>query len=496
MLNERPGRPGLRLRSDRRRRGRGARAGADVRAASVRAGAGAAGAARGELRCSAAAGACRALAALLALAGSEAAAARRRPRRLQRLQGDLRAAAHAGRAQVAEVRSPRGLYALLDDFTERVDTDVSNNAGMLGCPARRSPSACIATATGSPRCRSPAQADAAYAPAALDALPYTLLPQPAVLLAGAPAGSACAGAGPGRALTSTALEPEPVLLGAVRDGLGPAPAAAGRPAGPALAGEPARAISRRATTWSTSPPTSWTPPRPTPTPSPPRRSRVYLRAPDAGRARLDPGLDPRFPGLRRPHAGHRARRRCSPPASPTRRRMSWSTAPPGTCASCVATRPGPRRASPRCAPGATTARSTCPTIPASTSRRRGPTSTTTCRRSPSTSGEVDVRQRARTTPSPTRPGRCCAARPAPSQQAFDLPPITLDRPFYYAVLRLGRLGHPAPAGDPAAGGDRPAGQPGGAGAGGGDRAAGAAGAAARAAGRRAARGPGADPARR
>ncbi len=33
---------------------------------------------------------------------------------------------------VARVTSPRGDYALLDDFTERVDTDVSNNAGMLG----------------------------------------------------------------------------------------------------------------------------------------------------------------------------------------------------------------------------------------------------------------------------------------------------------------------------------------------------------------------------
>ena len=32
------------------------------------------------------------------------------------------------------MRSPRGHYPLLDDFTERVDTDVSNNAGMLGLP--------------------------------------------------------------------------------------------------------------------------------------------------------------------------------------------------------------------------------------------------------------------------------------------------------------------------------------------------------------------------
>ena len=33
---------------------------------------------------------------------------------------------------LASVLSPRGDYLLLDDFTERVDTDISNNAGMLG----------------------------------------------------------------------------------------------------------------------------------------------------------------------------------------------------------------------------------------------------------------------------------------------------------------------------------------------------------------------------
>src|SRR6202034_889875 len=34
--------------------------------------------------------------------------------------------------EVASVLAPRGDYLLLDDFTERVDTDISNNAGMLG----------------------------------------------------------------------------------------------------------------------------------------------------------------------------------------------------------------------------------------------------------------------------------------------------------------------------------------------------------------------------
>jgi hypothetical protein len=38
---------------------------------------------------------------------------------------------------VAELRSPRGLYMLLDDFTERVDTDVSNNAALLASVPRQ-----------------------------------------------------------------------------------------------------------------------------------------------------------------------------------------------------------------------------------------------------------------------------------------------------------------------------------------------------------------------
>src|SRR5208337_4711059 len=42
---------------------------------------------------------------------------------------------HVPDSRVAAQRdSPRGFYALLDDFTERVDTDISNNAGMLGVP--------------------------------------------------------------------------------------------------------------------------------------------------------------------------------------------------------------------------------------------------------------------------------------------------------------------------------------------------------------------------
>ncbi len=129
--------------------------------------------------------------------------------------------------QVAEVRSPRGVYALLDDFTERVDTDVSNNAGMLGVPGP--PQALGLYRDGGriaalPR---PGGADAAYAPAALDALPYRLLPGADVLLGGASGGFRVQQALVLGARSVVALEPDPVLLDALRHGLGPSPALAG-----------------------------------------------------------------------------------------------------------------------------------------------------------------------------------------------------------------------------------------------------------------------------
>lgn len=132
--------------------------------------------------------------------------------------------------QVAETRSPRGLYALLDDFTERVDTDVSNNAGMLGVPGP--PQSLGLYRDGSriaalPKSDTTSGATAAdYAPAELDALPYLLVPKAKVLLTGASGGFAIAHARTLGATEITALEPDPVLLGAIANGIGPAPAMA------------------------------------------------------------------------------------------------------------------------------------------------------------------------------------------------------------------------------------------------------------------------------
>ncbi len=131
--------------------------------------------------------------------------------------------------QVAELRSPRGLYALLDDFTERVDTDVSNNAGMLGVPGP--PQALGLYRDGNRIAALPKAegATAAFAPAALDALAYRLLPGARVLLAGTSGGFNVRQALGLGASHIDALEPDPVLLGALRNGLGPSPALAADP---------------------------------------------------------------------------------------------------------------------------------------------------------------------------------------------------------------------------------------------------------------------------
>ena len=178
------------------------------------------------------------LAALLALAGAETL-----------LLGDNRAeynefkAIYApshvpGAVRVAEIRSPRGLYALMDDFTERLDTDVSNNAGMLGVPGPPTSYGLYRDGNriaGLPR---DASTGAAYAPAALDALPYTMRPGAATLLAGSGGGFRvlevlALGAG-----AVDVIEPDPVLRGAMVDGVGPSPALAPDPRVHVLAGSP------------------------------------------------------------------------------------------------------------------------------------------------------------------------------------------------------------------------------------------------------------------
>jgi hypothetical protein len=117
---------------------------------------------------------------------------------------------------------PSGLYMLLDDFTERLDTDVSNNASSLGL--RDPPSSLGLYRDGNRIAALPkAGIDAGYAGATLAALPYALLEHPTVLLAGASGGFRIAEASALGAAAMDASEPEPVLRRAVTQGIAPAP---------------------------------------------------------------------------------------------------------------------------------------------------------------------------------------------------------------------------------------------------------------------------------
>jgi hypothetical protein len=130
---------------------------------------------------------------------------------------------------LAERLSPRGDYLLLDDFTERVDTDVSNDAGMLGLPG---PPRSFGLYRDGDRIASlprPGPIDVAYAGAALDALPYRLIPNARVLLIGAGGGFRPAEALALGAAQVTVVDPEPTLLHALRHDLGPSPPLAPNP---------------------------------------------------------------------------------------------------------------------------------------------------------------------------------------------------------------------------------------------------------------------------
>lgn len=130
---------------------------------------------------------------------------------------------------VAEVRRPSGYYMLLDDFTERVDTDVSNNAGLLGLSGPPQTYGLYRDGNRIAALPKPGGLDVGYAGASLDAFPYTVLPDPRVLLAGASGGFRIAEALALGASHVEALEPEPVLRGALRSGLGTSPGFAASP---------------------------------------------------------------------------------------------------------------------------------------------------------------------------------------------------------------------------------------------------------------------------
>jgi hypothetical protein len=124
---------------------------------------------------------------------------------------------------LARIHSPHGDYLLLDDFTERVNTDISNDAGMLNYP---DPPRSFGLYRDGIRIASlprPGPIGTGYAPGALDALPYQLLTKPNVLLAGASGGFRIAEVLALGAAHVHALEPEPALYAALTRGLGSSP---------------------------------------------------------------------------------------------------------------------------------------------------------------------------------------------------------------------------------------------------------------------------------
>ena len=125
---------------------------------------------------------------------------------------------------VASIDSPRGDYDLLDDFTERLDTDISNNAGLLGVEGPPRSFGLYRDGTRIAALPKLGVADTTYADAALDALPYLLIPKANVALAGASGGFRVAEVRRLGATRIRVLEPEPTLYEALRQGLGPSPA--------------------------------------------------------------------------------------------------------------------------------------------------------------------------------------------------------------------------------------------------------------------------------
>ena len=166
------------------------------------------------------------LAAGLALAGGEALLVDGGPPAVNDFKAIYAPLHTPGARIVAELRSPRGYYQLLDDFTEREDAELSNDAGLLGMggPPRTYGLYRDGVRIGAlPR---PGPLDLRYAPAALDAAPYGLMAHPKVLMVGASGGFRIGEALALGASRLDVIEAEPLLRAALTEGLGPSPAPA------------------------------------------------------------------------------------------------------------------------------------------------------------------------------------------------------------------------------------------------------------------------------
>lgn len=118
-----------------------------------------------------------------------------------------------GNQTIAQIKSPRGYYEIIDNFTERVDIDLSNNYETLKITAP--PLAYGLYRDGYRVSEFKKNADAAelgYVPGMLSALPYTLRPQPQTLVMGLNGGYRIREALALKAAQVTALDPNPDYL--------------------------------------------------------------------------------------------------------------------------------------------------------------------------------------------------------------------------------------------------------------------------------------------
>ncbi len=119
---------------------------------------------------------------------------------------------------VKEKRSPRGLFMVLENFTERIDTDLSNNAQSIG--ASEPPTTWGLYSDGNRLTSLPksSHVDSGYVKGALDAFPYYAKPGARTLLIGTRGGfrvSEALSLGASRVL---ALEPDPTIFDFVTHG--------------------------------------------------------------------------------------------------------------------------------------------------------------------------------------------------------------------------------------------------------------------------------------
>lgn len=154
-----------------------------------------------------------------------------------------------GASIVMEIRRPRGHYVLLDNFTERVDADVSNNAAALGIAGPPTTYGLYRDGARIAALPRPGPIDASYADSALSAAPYVMRPGAETLLIGLSGGYRVAEALQLGAVRVDGLESEPLLRRALVRGLADSPSLADDPRVRLLHGGPiaeARAAGRAA----------------------------------------------------------------------------------------------------------------------------------------------------------------------------------------------------------------------------------------------------------